>query len=119
MAAAGLSTPAAAEAKPPPTPAELEEQSFALAMRLQQEEERAFEQAMHANSPAVQQPQRAPEPGTPMDQGAEGVEDESLMLAMRLQQEELQWQRQQAGGGGGEELDEATLAAIRAAQEGE
>ena len=103
-----------------PTPAELEEQSLALAFRLQQEEERDFMHAMRSSTPASTAAS-TPHPGgmratpgtggddirstygratggrgereSPASGGDVSTDDASLQLALRLQEEELQWQR--------------------------
>ena len=108
----------------PATPAELESQSIALAMRLQQEEHNAFRDAMDAATPAGRTPAGAATPmggATPGAQSMEtDAEDESLRLAMQLQQEELQWQHMQAQHAAGMadgEIDEDVALAMRLQQE--
>ena len=131
-AANAPTTPAPGDA--PPTPAELEASSLALAWRLQQEEQDAFVRAMSASTPSAGQRGGAAGEtagGTP-EGGGEQMDtddDESLQLAIRLQQEELEWQqlhsRQQllaamsgAGEEGLEQLEEEQLAALQRQAQG-
>jgi len=78
--------------KAQPTPAELEAESVALALKLQQEERADFMRAISMNT--TPQPQVSSTPDT--RDTVSTNEDESLQLALRLQQEELRWQQLQS-----------------------
>lgn len=88
----GRAASAHGSTQPPPTPAELEAQSLALAWRLQQEEQSAF---IHAVSASASSPRARQTPGGPALEEME-TDDDSLQLAIRLQQEELRWQQLQS-----------------------
>ena len=100
----------AAAPAPPRTPAQMEEESLALALRLQQEEHAAFMSAVR--SPTGSAPSGATPAMHAMDISdatsppADTDADESLQLAIRLQQEELNWHQMGVANGDEQAIDE-------------